>query len=227
MSTTRPPAPGSGGPLLAGYFVSVPEPMTGTGLRLERLTTACDCLADRLPEDGSWFATPQDALDACATVPVPAAARLYALLIPAEHTAGVVADIRAAGEYEPVLLAHLDPPPGTGTAQEPADGGHELGWEVLGYDYGMIHSWLCNNLHQDAARELGVTPDDRGLLPSREPAERLAAWANARDDTKPVTWFPAALVEWDTPVEGNGAPPAPVPPSPAPWWNRLLGLDHP
>ncbi|MFB7475909.1 hypothetical protein [Kitasatospora sp. NPDC056184] len=229
MSTTRPPAPGSGGPLLAGYFVAVPEPVTGAGLRFERLTTACDCLIDRLPEDGCWFATPQEALDACATVPVPAAARLYALLIPAEHIAGVVSDIRAAGEYEPVLLAHLDPPAGAGAAPEPAAGGHELGWEVLGYDCGMIHSWLCNSLHQDAARELGVTADERGLLPSRQPAERLAAWANARDDTKPVTWFPAALVEWDAPVEGNGVPAAPADPapSPTPWWHRLLGLDRP
>ncbi|MFF7452879.1 hypothetical protein [Kitasatospora sp. NPDC008115] len=222
-----PPAPAApvvGDPLLAGYFVAVPEALTGLGLPLERLTTACDCLIDRLPDDGCWFDTPQEALAACATIQVPAEARLYALLIPAEHAAGFVADIRASVVDEPVLLAHLDRPADAGPAPEPAADGHEIGWEVLGYDDGALHSWLCNDLHQDAVRDLGVTTDDRGLLPSREPAERLAAWANARDDTKPVTWFPATLIEWDTPIESHFVPIVPEPPvpTPVPWWERLF-----
>ncbi|MER5348908.1 hypothetical protein ABT093_01015 [Kitasatospora sp. NPDC002551] len=225
-STPVPPtARATGGPLLAGYFVAVPERLTGLDVPHERLTTACGCLIDRLPEDGCWFDTPREALDACATIRVPAEARLYALLVPAEHAAGPVSDIRASAVFEPVLLAHLDRPAGAGPAPGPGGGGREIGWEVLGYDDGVLHSWLCNDLHRDAVRDLGVTTDGRGLLPSREPADRLAAWANARDDTKPVTWFPAALVEWDTPIESRFVPivTAPPVPAPAPWWKRLLG----
>ena len=72
-----------------------------------------------------------------------------------------------------------------------AEGGHELGWEVLGYDYGLLHSWLCNDLYDDGVLSLGVGTDERSLLPDRDTARRVAARANARGDTKPVTWFPA------------------------------------
>ncbi|MEU6237000.1 hypothetical protein [Kitasatospora sp. NPDC047058] len=222
------PAPSEGGtPVLAGYFVAVPESVRGPGLpRAERLTTASDCLIDRLPEDGCWFDTAPEALAACAPLRVPGNARLYALLVPAGHVAGFVADIRAAATYEPVLLARLDGAAGSdpGPGPEVAGGGRELGWEVLGYDYGMLHSWLCNDLHRDAVRDLGVDTDERGLLPGRDAAERVAAWANARDDTKPVTWFPAALVEWDDPIESRFVPVVPEAPQPAPrqpWWRRL------
>ncbi|WP_405021305.1 hypothetical protein OHV05_34760 [Kitasatospora sp. NBC_00070] len=212
--------------LLAGYFVAVPEPLNGSGLpRAAGLTTASGCLADRLPEDGCWFGTASEALEACLPVQVPATARLYALLVPADHVGGFVADMVAAGTDEPVLLAHLDRRAGR-PAREVAEGGRELGWEVLGYDIGMLHSWLCNNLYEDGVRELGVaTDDDRGLLPDREAAVRVAAWANARGDTKPVTWFPAALVEWDTQVEGRTGPAVTetaVRRAAQPWWRRIF-----
>ncbi|MFF2952809.1 hypothetical protein ACFVVU_15870 [Kitasatospora sp. NPDC057965] len=225
-TAAAPAVPAGGDPLLAGYFVTAPEPLTGLDVPHERLTTACDCLLDRLPVDGCWFDTPQEALDACATVRLPAGARLFALLVPPEHAGGLVSAIRASAVFEPVLLAHLDRPAGSGPAAEVAAGGRRIGWEVLGHDDGILHSWLCNDLYQDAVRDLGVTTDERGLLPSREPAERLAAWANARDDTKPVTWFPAALVEWDTPIESRFVPIVPAPPVPTPirWWERFLEL---
>ncbi|PJN29179.1 hypothetical protein [Kitasatospora sp. CB02891] len=209
--------------LLAGWFVAVPERVTGGNLPpTERLTTASACLIDQLPEDDSWFATAEEARAACALLPIPAAARLYALLIPADHTAGFVADIRTSGMHEPALLSCLDENRSE-PALQPTEGGTELGWEVIGYDMGWVHTWLCNDLYSDAVRELGVRTDDRGLLPDRHPAERLAAWANARNDTKPVTWVPARLVEWDTPLHGLPAPAAGarnVPASPS----RLRGL---
>lgn len=95
--------------LLAGYFVVVPERLTVSDLpRTERLTSASDCLIDRFPDDGCWFGTAQEALAACLPLQLPVEARLYALLVPSEHVGGFVADIRAAGTDEPVLLAHLD-----------------------------------------------------------------------------------------------------------------------
>ncbi|MFJ1793306.1 hypothetical protein [Kitasatospora griseola] len=100
--------------------MAVPEPVKDGNLPpTDRQTTASACLIDQLPEDESWFATAEEARAACAPLPIPAAARLYALLIPADHA---------------------------------------------------------------------------------------AAWANDRNDTKPVTWAPARLIEWDTPLEGLPAP---------------------
>ncbi|MFB7383891.1 hypothetical protein, partial [Kitasatospora purpeofusca] len=94
------------------------------------------------------------------------------------------------------------------------------------YDQGILHTWLCNDLHDDAVRELGITTDNRGLLPDRTTADRLATWANARDDTEPVTWFPATLLTWDAPIETTFVPvvTARPTPAPAPWWQRLADL---
>ncbi|MFJ8474459.1 hypothetical protein [Kitasatospora sp. NPDC094011] len=222
-----------GVPLLAGYFVAVPEPLVGEGLpRTQRLTTASDCLIDRLPEDGCWFDTAEQARAACAPLQVPGGARLYALLVPAGHVAGLVADVRAAATYEPVLLGRLDGGAGGGDAEVAApavvaEGGDGIGWEVLGYDHGLLHSWLCNDLYRDAVRELGVETGERGLLPGPDAAERVAAWANARDDTKPVTWVPALLMEWDVPIESRfvpvvGGPERPDQPPSQPWYHWLV-----
>ncbi|MFF2778597.1 hypothetical protein ACFVU3_27220 [Streptomyces sp. NPDC058052] len=207
-------APGKA--LLAGYFVAVPERLTVAGLpRTERLTSASDCLINRFPDDGRWFGTEQEALSACLPLHLPLEACLYALLVPCEHVGGFAADIRAAGTDEPVLLAHLDGQGAGEAARQVAEGGHKLGWEVLGYDCGLLHTWLCNDLYEEGRLHLGVDTDERGLLPDRQTALRVAAWANTREDTKPVTWFPGALIEWDIPVESRLGPATteiPVPP---------------
>lgn len=212
--------------LFAGYFVAVPEQLTVAGLpRTERLTSASDCLINRFPDDGCWFGTAQEALAACLPLQLPVGARLYALLVPSEHVGGFAADIRAAGTDEPVLLAHLDGQ-GVGEAvRQVAEGGHELGWEVLGYDCGLLHTWLCNDLYEEGRLHLGVDTDERGLLPDRQAALQVAAWANTRGDTKPVTWFPGALIEWDIPVGSRPGPvttETPAPPARQPWCSRIL-----
>ncbi|MCZ0983091.1 hypothetical protein O1L60_40175 [Streptomyces diastatochromogenes] len=110
-------------------------------------------------------------------------------------------------------------PPGGG--QEAVGGGHELGWEVLGYDCGLLHTWLCNDLYQEGRLHLGVDTDERGLLPDGQAALRVAAWANTRGDAKPVTWFPGTLIEWDIPVEsrlGLVTADTPAPPARQPPW---------
>ncbi|MFD8009736.1 hypothetical protein [Streptomyces sp. NPDC058955] len=133
--TDRPPSDADvpGEMLLAGYFVAVPEELKLSGLpRTERLISASDCLIDRLPGEGCWFGTVQEALAACRPLRLPAEARMYALPVPSEHVGGFVADIRAAGTDEPVLLAHLDGQDAGEAAREVAEDGHKLGWEVLG-----------------------------------------------------------------------------------------------
>jgi hypothetical protein len=76
-----------------------------------------------------------------------------------------------------------------------------LGYEVLGLDFSTFHSWLCNHLERDAARDLGVTPDERGFLKTLGEAERVAEWANEDEGTEPVLWQPwlVARYAWSSP----------------------------
>ncbi|KQV15683.1 MULTISPECIES: hypothetical protein [unclassified Kitasatospora] len=200
---------------VAGYLVVEPEQVRGSQLpEVERLVSAAVCLVDQLPADACWFASPQAALAACASLRVTPAARLLAVLVPADCVAGLAAEIRASEFDDPVLLGNLWRPPAL------AEGGTRIGWEVLGYELGHLHTWLCSDLHRDAVAELGVRTGPFGLLADRADAEKVADWANARADTDPVTWFPAALVEWDEPVESTFEPITPAGEAPKPWWRR-------
>jgi hypothetical protein len=71
-----------------------------------------------------------------------------------------------------------------------------LGYEVLGLDFDTFHSWLCNNLERHAAKELGITPDERGFLTMLEDAERVARWANDDAPAEPVLWEPWLVVRY-------------------------------
>ncbi|BAJ27624.1 hypothetical protein KSE_17990 [Kitasatospora setae KM-6054] len=178
----------------AAYFALRLEPVSGYGLpTTEGLLTASDCLTDRLPSDDDehcWFGSPAEVLAACGGA-LPPEGRLCSLCLPADSAAVLAEEIRAAHPHahEPVLLPDHPHPP--------APAGRVLGWEVLGYDVGLLHTWLCNDLYRDAVRDLAVTTTPYGLLPDHPTAARLAAWANARTDTKPVTWFAAALAVHD------------------------------
>ncbi|MFJ8045155.1 hypothetical protein ACIRBX_32095 [Kitasatospora sp. NPDC096147] len=173
------------GLVVGGYLVIRPEKLTGSGLPAsEALVSASSCLIDHLPEDDHWFADPVDARPHL-TAP---RAQLVALLVTPGRAARLAAEIRASGAYEPVLLPALEAP------RPPAEGGTVLGWEVVGYDLGALHTWLCRDLHRDAVAELGVRTGSEGLLTSPADAERVAAWAVARGDTEPVEWFAAALL---------------------------------
>ncbi|MFI5533946.1 hypothetical protein ACIA8O_35955 [Kitasatospora sp. NPDC051853] len=177
--------------VVAGYLVVRPEKLTGGFLpQTDALVSASACLIDQLPEDDHWFATAAEA----GTALTEPGARVLTVLVTSGRAARLAAEIRESQVYEPVLLPTLESP------RPLADGGTVLGWEVVGYDLGNLHTWLCRDLHRDAVAELGVRTGPEGLLPSQADAEQVAAWAIARGDTEPVVWFAAALVGW--PVEG-------------------------
>jgi hypothetical protein len=84
------------------------------------------------------------------------------------------------------------------------EGGEVLGYEVLSYEYGIEHSWLCGGLERDAREVLGISPGSWGLIAGESDARAVAAYAN-RDDvpTEPGTWFPWLVVRY--PVEPANA----------------------
>jgi hypothetical protein len=76
------------------------------------------------------------------------------------------------------------------------------GFEVLGFDTGRFHSWLCYRLDLQALDKLGIRPGNAGLLTTLNDAVRVADMANsnhgAHDGTpEDVTWLPSLIAEHD------------------------------
>lgn len=106
------------------------------------------------------------------------------------------------------LLADLAPGPSEGAMgiylslreRRPLhENGVLAGWELLGAESGGdFHSWLCNSLQNEAARQLGISPGALGLLQSAEDARAVAALIASGIGAEPVPWFAAQLVrhEW-------------------------------
>ncbi|MCT4796407.1 hypothetical protein [Exiguobacterium alkaliphilum] len=69
--------------------------------------------------------------------------------------------------------------------------GRPLGYEVLGYEYGTFHSYLCNGLEHDFAERFTFRLNDHGFIATLEEAERYCAYSNQEDvGTEPVLWLP-------------------------------------
>jgi hypothetical protein len=120
-----------------------------------------------------------------------------AMSVPAPDAAGLLATMRQrlGGHPHPILTNLV-----LGAA--PPEG-RILGFEVLGFDEGQFHSWLCYSLHRDAAASLGVSPGEFGLLGTLAGARLVADMANRDRDSEEgfagdCTWFPVLLTQHGT-----------------------------
>ena len=76
-----------------------------------------------------------------------------------------------------------------GSGMTPAPGGKVLGWEVLGYEDGWFHSWLCNGLEVEVAEELNVRPNDRGFISCSAEAAIVAEYCGREEvGAEPAFW---------------------------------------
>jgi len=76
-------------------------------------------------------------------------------------------------------------------------GGAVLGWEVLCYDYGGFHSWLCNGLEGDVAEKYGIRPNEAGFITSAPEASVAAEYCSRQDvGAEPGFWAPWLVVEY-------------------------------
>ncbi|MFY9858880.1 MAG: hypothetical protein WAK79_12475 [Exiguobacterium chiriqhucha] len=76
--------------------------------------------------------------------------------------------------------------------------GRLLGYEVLGYENGMFHSYLCNGLEQDFAKQFSFQLNRHGFISTFEEAERYCTYSNQEDvETESVLWLPWAIFEVD------------------------------
>lgn len=76
-------------------------------------------------------------------------------------------------------------------------GGILQGFEVVSYEYGLEHSWLCNSLEGDVNEQFGIVPNGMGLLDTFEEAATVAEYVN-RDDVaaEPGLWLPWLVVQY-------------------------------
>jgi hypothetical protein len=76
-------------------------------------------------------------------------------------------------------------------------GGTVLGWEVLCYEYGGFHSWLCNGLEVDVAEKYQIRPNETGFITSAAEASAAAEYCGREDvGAEPGFWAPWLVVEY-------------------------------
>lgn len=70
------------------------------------------------------------------------------------------------------------------------DGGDLLGWDLLGFDQGTRHSYLCNDLAPAIEARFGVCPDTNGLFSDGAITAAAAAWISSGEiGAEPCPWF--------------------------------------
>jgi hypothetical protein len=81
--------------------------------------------------------------------------------------------------------------------REPIPTGQLLGFELVGYDCGLWHTWIClGGLVHDVRQATGVRPGRWGLIQDEQQARRAADWLTASHlgDPKVFLWLAAMLV---------------------------------
>lgn len=186
--------------------------------------TVSDCLADFLPTDQDiepwqqplfepWHRSFNQAAHAVRHAPPsPHTAHVLSMSVPATGATDLATMMEKwIGDLPHPIWMNLAQP-----AAAPA--GTVQGFEVLGFEAGRFHSWLCYGLDTQALDELGIRPGNAGLLTTLNDALRVADMANsnrgAHDGTpEDVTWFPSLITEHDL-DEVTASPPEPTgPPS--------------
>jgi hypothetical protein len=72
-----------------------------------------------------------------------------------------------------------------------------LGYEVLGYENGTFHSYLCNGLEKDYKKHFGFTLNENGFVSSLQEAIRFCDYSNDEElGTEPVLWLPWGIFEY-------------------------------
>lgn len=73
-----------------------------------------------------------------------------------------------------------------------------LGYEILGYEFGGFHSYICNGLENKYYEKYKLVLNENGFIPTLEEANILSNYTNDEIDGKePVLWLPWAIL--DTP----------------------------
>ena len=80
-------------------------------------------------------------------------------------------------------------------------GGDVLGFEVIGFQYGLAESWLCHGLERDMHEQFGIHPNQHGLLDTYDDAYKVYEWI-AEDKqqgtrAEPIPYYPWLVVRYN------------------------------
>ncbi len=121
--------------------------------------------------------------------------RIISIGLPERYKSDFLEDIELFSSKNPepygvekMLLQHHPPE---------KDGAKKVGYEVLGFDSGSFHSYLCNGLERDFRQHFNFSPNRYGLIDSIEEADRYSDYCNelGEEETESVLWFPWAIFE--------------------------------
>ncbi|XVV15900.1 hypothetical protein ACQP2X_16580 [Actinoplanes sp. CA-131856] len=146
------------------------------------VVTVSDCLAELLPFGDDPLIAPWHPIQPDVT---PTAGHVLAVSVPASQAGDVAGMVEGwIGDYPHPMLVNL----ARGT---PPPAGRTLGFEVLGFEAGRFHSWLCYGLREQATNEYGLLTS---LAAARQVADRANSARGTVDGTpEEVTWFPARI----------------------------------
>lgn len=73
-----------------------------------------------------------------------------------------------------------------------------IGYDVLGYDWGYFHSYLCNGLEKDIYERLGIKPKHNGLYRTYDEVVNIINLIdNEIVEPEPVLWQPWIVCEYE------------------------------
>lgn len=75
-----------------------------------------------------------------------------------------------------------------------------LGYEILGFEAGGFHSYICNGLEDEYCSKYNFILNENGFIPTLEEAKTLSDYTNEQIEGKePVLWLPWVIL--DTPYK--------------------------
>lgn len=75
--------------------------------------------------------------------------------------------------------------------------GTVLGYEILGFEYGGFHSYICNDLEDYYYDKFNFKLNDNGLISTLDEAEIFSDYTNEEiEGAEPVLWLPWVLLEY-------------------------------
>jgi hypothetical protein len=71
-----------------------------------------------------------------------------------------------------------------------------LGYEVLGFEMGGFHSFICNSLENEFSEKLGISLNNHGLIQKYSEASKAADYTQMPSvGSEPALWQPWAIIE--------------------------------
>lgn len=79
------------------------------------------------------------------------------------------------------------------------DGGNLLGYDILGWDYGNFHTYLCNGFEEEISRDFPLSINEFGLIQNEYSLVKKFSELIKDMPGEPVLWLPFAV--WEYPTE--------------------------